>query len=114
MIFGFTPIKFTISKNEYSLFILGITYQKDNATINSAIGFSLHKWRKEDRKEWKLTLTFYSLIKRFIVKTIMDDFYLICNYCDNPVWKHNHYCKNCKRELERDETTMFIYRHPNK
>jgi hypothetical protein len=89
------------TQKEYRLSILGIQWKGGIM----AIGFSLKRNKRPDRYEWELNMFFYKIRKSVVVKTIMHPYQLICNYCGNPIWKHNCYCPNCLDNLSYDEVT---------
>lgn len=110
MVIGIKPFEIIVVKGKcYSLNLMNIIYGKRYNMTDRGIGFSYNKNTLPDRAVWRLNLFFYSAIKRIIVKTILDDYYLKCNECGGIVWKHNYYCQNCKCEMLPCEVST-IYR----
>ena len=113
MTFELRPINISIhKKSEFSFSILGICYGKKYSWTSRAIGFSIRKEILKDRKIIEVNLYFYSIMKKFILKTILDDYYIRCNECGNLVRKDNHLCSECDICYD-DEYLTYIYRDKN-
>lgn len=106
---GFKPFHFAISKTVFSLSIFGIIYTKKGCTIERSIGFSFRKEKLQDRSNWMFRIFLYGYIKAFLVKTILDSYYIRCN-CGRLRWKHNGYCSACYSESYDTDDYTFVYR----
>lgn len=80
---------------------------------NKSIGFCLRKNEKQDRYEWLLYLYCLGFNKCFNLKTVLDDYYIVCE-CGGLVWKHNSYCNSCGEDFHDENNCKFVYRKPER
>lgn len=113
MIFKFKLFNFSIENCNLKNYSLDFIYFEINQKSRSLLGISVNKNRFQDRDLWFLGVSLLFFYKRFLIKTILHDYYIRCN-CGGLVWKHNRYCPSCgNNEHEKDELT-FVYRKPEK